>query len=236
MSNSLTKLRSVGGRLGLSACFLAAVAALAQPVTTESSSRPVRAVLAWYDILDGAAGAKVDQGPFGSVGIGVEGLRQAYARLAPAFQRKTSLAGFEKGYECMAHVELLQAHLGKLDDPSGKATVFVEEERTLLLEGIGVVAWYAGLLQLARDPGGWKIAGFNLEAEDIISDYGGHQPWRGDPVEVAEALQYGEQACSPGEPPVARHVAVVEICGSRRYRVRLVEMHNEHWYQISTDP
>ena len=117
-------------------------------------------------------------------------------------------------------------------------------ERTNASPGIPAVAWYEGTLHLTETSGTWQISAFALAPEDIISmAYGGHMPWLADPNEVAKVAlgqfqtdkSNSGQPCSSAVPQLQSGIAEVQICGDRRYRVRLVKLHNGAWRAISTD-
>lgn len=207
---------------------------------------PVQAVLAWYKAFDGASGTQAQYS--GTVGNGPYPLRDAYRLLASELQKRMSRSVFEESYARVARLKLLQAHLTYLDESAREADVFVEEERAVVFErtatspGIPAIVWYEGTLHLTQTSGTWQIAAFALQPEDIISlEYGGHQPWRGNPTEVAQvaASQSGAetaQPCSSTEPRVDSGIAEVEICGEHKYRVRVVKLHSGQWRVVGIEP
>lgn len=154
--------------------------------------------------------------------------------LAPSFQSQMPLAKFESQYAQVAHVELLQAQLARLEGGTQAATVFVEERRTLLMDNIPVNAWYKGKLQLSGTSEGWRIAACQLEPEDIISGYGGHQPWRSDPNLVAASVEANSKACLPDPPKITSAVAQIEVCGRDHYVVTLVKLYDGTWEIIDS--
>jgi hypothetical protein len=206
-------------------------------------SDPVQAVRAWYTVFDDASGAKGQYSGF--VGNGSGPFPKAYQLLSPMLQARMSELTFEESYAQVAHMELLQANLARLDQKAGEADVFVEEERTVVLDRIPAVAWYEGTLHLTETSGARHIAEIALTPEDIISmTYGGHQPWLGDPLEVAKYASGQSQTnnsnsgqpCSSAVPQPRSGILEVDICGNRRYRVRMVKLHSGEWRVISTDP
>src|SRR5437879_13835262 len=103
------------------------------------------------------------------------------------FKTKVPQSALEEMYAELAHMKLLQAYLAQINDNAGTADVFVEEERTVVFsQRVPAVTWYEGALKLKRDAGEWRIAEIDLRPEDLISvNYGGHSPWRNNPIEVA---------------------------------------------------
>jgi hypothetical protein len=215
-----------------------------------TSSDPIQVVRAWYRAFGNASGSKAQYN--GTVGDLSSPFPQAYRLLSPVLQGRMSEQAFEQTYAQVAHMALLQAHLASVDKNTGLADVFVEEERTIVLErtntspGIPAIAWYEGTLHLTKLSGAWQIAAFDLGPEDIISmEHGGHEPWLADPDEVAKVAagqfcQYGRincgRPCSSAVPRLKSGIAEVYICADRRYRERLVKLHSGEWRAISSDP
>src|SRR5437899_241477 len=88
--------------------------------------------------------------------------------------------------------------------------------------------------------GEWRIAGIDLRPEDLISvNYGGHSPWRNNPVEVARvAVQplYNvsslPESCVTPPTDTASGVADIDVCGDSRNVVRVVRLHSGEWRVI----
>ena len=204
------------------------------PVESLPRVNAVQAVSDWYKAFDGASGSELKQ--FGSIGTGRSGLERAYKLLAPEFRAHTSDPVFEKEYATVAQVKLLQAHLVGVEPDDKTAQVFVEEERTVLLEGINAVTWYEGNLHVVNVNGQWQIASFALKPEDIISGLGGHMPWRSDPVTVAEVqLGSGFHLCSPLAKNSSGEVQLT-VCSDQPRAVRLTRLHNGYWHVLSVAP
>src|SRR5262249_49517597 len=122
---------------------------------------------------------------FGAVGSGPAPLEEAYRQLAPSLRQRMTRDQFFAHFQGLAHLKLLQAHAAYVADKP--ARIFVEEERTMVINGIPAVAWYAGVVAMTLTPDGWKVSSLqDVRPEDIISlELGGHQPWRADPEYVA---------------------------------------------------
>lgn len=208
----------------------------AQILHGAAAEPPVAAVEDWYKILGDASGAEAQYG--GTVAGGTAGLSQAYQRLAPSLRSSLTEAVFDRRYARIAHVTLLQAHLVRMDIANHAATVFVEEERTVVLEKIPAVAWYAGEVRLMESAGEWKISGFDLAVEDIISlAYGGHMPYRSDPNEVSRvAVGQDTHLCSEGKSKIEQNAATVYVCNPLKHTVRLVQLHSGEWRTIGIEP
>jgi hypothetical protein len=232
-------------------CVCLAVCLLLAPVLVlgqSVQSDPVQAVLAWYRAFGNASGSQAQYN--GTVGDLSSPFPRAYRLLSSVLQGQMSEAAFEDSYAQVAHLVLLQSHLAHLDKNAREAAVFVEEERTVVLDrtssspGIPAVVWYEGTVHLTGTSGTWQISAFDLHPEDIISmEYGGHEPWLADVDEVAKvaAGQFQTdnsnrgQPCSSTAPQLQLGIAEVEICGDHRYRVRLVKLHSGEWRAISAD-
>jgi len=198
-----------------------------------------QAVRDWYKAFDGSAGVRAQYGGY----VGGRFTR-AYQLLAPSLKEKMPPKAFEDTYAELAHVQLLQAHLMASKSTAREGAVFVEEERTVVFnDAVPAVAWYEGTLQLTRTPDGWRITAIDVHAEDLISvNYGGHQPWRNDPVEVARiAVQpiYGVRAlpasCTTRAPAFGSRIADIDVCGDSRTRVRVVKLHSGEWRVINVE-
>lgn len=90
-------------------------------------------------------------------------------------------------------MRLLQAHVVNSTAKENYVQVFVEEERTMAIEGIPAVAWFQGFLGVTKTADGWKISSLeDVKPENIISTLDDPLTKRSDPVEVALArLQCG---------------------------------------------
>ena len=208
---------------------------LAQSVSNEVE----QSVREWYKAFEGSAGVRAQyQGYVGGR------FTRAYDLLAPALKEKMSRMVFEETYAELAHVQLLQAHLIAAKSTTREGAVFVEEERTVVFNNaVPAVAWYEGTLQLTRTLDGWRITAIDVHPEDLISvNYGGHQPWRNDPVEVARiAVQsiYGVSAlpasCTTRATALESGIADIDVCGDSRAQVRVVKLHSGEWRVINVE-
>jgi TonB family protein len=206
------------------------------------SSAPVagdvlRAVQAWYVSFQGSAGTRAQYN--GYVGGRFD---KTYELMSQDFKTKVPQSALEEMYAELAHTKLLQAYLAQIDDNAGTADVFVEEERTVVFsQRVPAVTWYEGTLKLTRDVGEWRIAEIDLRPEDLISvNYGGHQPWRNNPIEVARVAVQPPHNVSPlpescVTPPTdtASGVADIDVCGDSREVVRVARLHSGEWRVIS---
>jgi len=212
---------------------------LASFVAQSVSNEVEQSVRDWYRAFEGSAGVRAQyQGYVGGR------FTRAYDLLAPALKGKMSRMVFEETYAELAHVQLLQAHLVAAKSTARESVVFVEEERTVVFNNaVPAVAWYEGTLQLTRTPDGWRITAIDVHPEDLISvNYGGHQPWRNDPVEVARiAVQplYGVSAlpasCTTRAAALESGMADIDVCGDSRARVRVVKLHSGEWRVITVE-
>jgi hypothetical protein len=208
---------------------------LAQSVSNDVE----QSVRDWYKAFEGSAGVRAQyQGYVGGR------FTRAYDLLAPALKEKISPVLFEETYAELAHVQLLQAHLIASKTSTREGAVFVEEERTVVFnKAVPAVAWYEGTLQLTRTSDGWRITAIDIHPEDLISvNYGGHQPWRNDPAEVARiAVQpiYGVSglpaSCTTRAPARESGIADIDVCGDSRARVRVVKLHSGEWRVIDVE-
>ena len=222
----------------MNAVFLSAFL-LASFVAQGVSNEVEQSVRDWYNAFEGSAGVRAQyQGYVGGR------FTRAYDLLAPALKEKISPVVFEETYAELAHVQLVQAHLIAAKSTTREGAVFVEEERTVVFNNaVPAVAWYEGTLQLTRTPDGWRITAIDVHPEDLISvNYGGHQPWRNDPVEVARiAVQpiYGVSAlpasCTTRAPARESGIADIDVCGDSRARVRVVKLHSGEWRVIDVE-
>ena len=136
----------------------------------QSEHPAVGTVRDWYEAFEGSAGIRAQYGGF--VGGRFD---EAYAPLSAALKATMPKAAFEEIYAEVAHMELLQAHLVRVDERAGAAEVFVEEERTIVArtganEQVPAIAWYTGSLKLDRNNAGvWQIDSMAIMPEDITS-------------------------------------------------------------------
>jgi len=208
---------------------------------TQSDHPAVGTVRDWYEAFEGSAGIRAQYGGF--VGGRFD---EAYALLSAALKATMPKAAFEEIYAEVAHMELLQAHLVRVDERAG-AEVFVEEERTIVArtganEQVPAIAWYTGSLKLDRDNAGvWLIDSMTIMPEDIISmQYGGHSPWLSDAQEVAQvaAGAYRKRECGVDTPSPAApqssdiNWTVTCVDDGSKYAVHEVRLHSGEWHVL----
>ena len=201
----------------------------------------LQAVHSWYDTVDDGS----DQDhlkEFGLVGSGVGPLVQAHQQLAAQLKRHMDRDQFLVHYRGLARMQLLQAHAVSTTARDNYVQVFVEEERTMAIEGIPVVAWFEGFIDVAKTQDGWKISSLeNVKPEDIIDALGNHAPRRDDPVEAAWArLQCKAEDCSVirrALPPNSKErLGRVTIQTSHGIdTVSLARLHDGEWLPIDTE-
>lgn len=209
---------------------------------TQSDHPAVGTVRDWYEAFEGSAGIRAQYGGF--VGGRFD---EAYALLSAALKATMPKGAFEDIYAEVAHMELLQAHLVRVDERAGAAEVFVEEERTIVArtganEQVPAIAWYTGSLKLERNNAGlWQIDSIAIMPEDIISmPYGGHSPWRSDAQEVAQvaAGAYRKRDCGVDTPsPVAPRSSDINwtvtcVDDGSQYAVHEVRLHSGEWHVL----
>ena len=188
------------------------------------------AVRSWYSLLANGAN-QPDLSAFGTVGSGTGPLLKGYGALAPSLRARMSESQHMKHFRGVAEVKLLQAR--PACQPDSPARVFVEEERTVVLEGFSAIAWYSGFLKMENTGRQWRIADLSdIRPEDLISlRLGGHMPWREDPVEVARlALRCDSRCKAEG----GLDTVSVEKNGAR-HLVHLAHLHNAEWTVIAID-
>jgi hypothetical protein len=198
---------------------------------------PEDAVRAWYQIVDDAS----DQAhlkEFGTVGEGLGPLEDAYRNLAPTLRSQMTGEEFLAGYRGLAHLSLLQSHIMP-GAPLDSAQVFVEEERTMAMEGVPVMAWFVGPVTVTKTGDGWKISDLKgVKPEDIISTViSGHL----EAPEVAMASLHcnATTACTVKSRMLPQNTATrlgrvaVQILDGL-YTVSLAKLHDGAWVVIET--
>jgi hypothetical protein len=206
----------------------------------------VRSVHSWYQAFEGSAGIRAQYGGF--VGGRFDG---AYALLSAALKVAMPKAAFEEQYAEVAHMQLLQAHLARVDDGAAAAEVFVEEERTIVARTgahpqVPAISWYTGTLTLRRNSAGlWQIDASAIAPEDIISvKYGGHSPWRSNEREVAQVAvgAYRKRECAIDTPSPALprssdiNWTVTCVDNGDKYAVHEALLHSGEWHVIQLSP
>jgi hypothetical protein len=143
-----------------------------------------------------------------------------------------------------------------MDIAKKEATVFVEEQRTIIFDQNGQkipgMAWYAGTVRLSLLSGHWQITALDLTPEDIVSlGLGGHSPWRANPEAVAiqKVAEVTGRRAEPTrnspepqlqvcrlQPHQESGLSTVAVCADRPYDVRLVQLHSGEWHVLSAAP
>src|ERR1700693_3702736 len=124
--------------------LLAGVALLG--VASPPVADPLQSARAWYAVIGPGSGSAVafDYGTLG----GSRPYEEGYAMLDSGFRAKESLTAFLTGFARTAYIRLGQAELMEADEAS--ATVFVEDERDMHLEGLPATVRYFGHVRLTR--------------------------------------------------------------------------------------
>lgn len=201
----------------------------------------VTAVHVWYDTL-GNGSDQEHLTEFGTVGGGVGPLIEAYQQLATELKQHIDRSQFLVHYRGLARMHLLQAHPVLTSAHDNYVEVFVEEERTMAIEGVPVVAWFDGTIELTKAPDGWKISSLeNVKPEDLIDALGDHTPWHNDPIDVAMArVGCKSEVCSvlkKAVPPNStERMARITIQALRGVdTISLARLHDGEWLPIDVE-
>ena len=176
-------------------CCLCRIPAHAASETTVAAA--LAAVHSWYETIgDGSDQEHLKE--FGTVGSGVGSLVHAYQQLANQLKDHMDRDQFLVHYRGLARMHLLQAHAVTTTARDNYVQVFVEEERTMAIEGIPAMAWFEGFIDVTKAPDGWKISSLeNVKPEDIIDALENRAQRRDDPAEAALArLHCKSEDCS----------------------------------------
>lgn len=201
----------------------------------------LQAVHSWYDTIDDGSDQEHLK-EFGLVGSGVGPLVQAHQQLAAQLRAHMDRDQFLVHYRGLARMHLLQAHAVSATARDNYAQVFVEEERTMAIEGVPVVAWFEGFIDVTKTPDGWKISSLeNVKPEDIIDALGNNTPRHDNAVEAALArLQCKAEDCSVVRrtlpPNGTERMARVTI--QRQHdidTVSLAHLHDGEWLPVDTE-
>jgi len=167
----------------------------AAPETTAVDAA-VGAVHGWYATL-GEGSDQEHLTEFGTVGAGQGPLVQAYEHLAASLRKQMDREQFLAHFRGLARMRLLQAHPASATAREDYVQVFVEEERTMAIEGIPAMAWFQGFLTVTRSTEGWRISSLeDVKPEDIIDALDEHLSRRSDPAEVAMARLGCGEGCN----------------------------------------
>lgn len=223
-------------------CFFSAVPVLAAGETTVEAAA-LEAVRGWYQAL-GNGSDQEHLTEFKTVGAGQGALIHAHQLLAAELQQHMNRDQFLVHFRGLARMRLLQAYAVVRTAAENHVRVFVEEERTMAIEGVPVMAWFEGFIDVTKTQEGWRISSLeDVKPEDIIGALGDHGPGHGDPVELAMAhLQCkGAEDCT-----VIRKAFPVNSTG-RLSRVAiqtphgidivsLARLHDGEWIPIDIEP
>lgn len=220
-------------------CFIAAPAFAAEEVTVQAA---LEAVHGWYEAL-GNGSDQQHLKEFGVVGTGEGALLQAYQQLATELKQHMDRDQFLVHFRGLARMRLLQAHGLNTTAHENHVRVFVEEERTMAIEGVPVMAWFEGLIDVTKTQEGWKVSSIeDVKPEDIIDALRDGPAWHGDPVEIAMAhLQCRSvEDCSVIKkafpPNSAERLGRVTIQTPHGVdTVSLARLHDGEWMPIDTE-
>lgn len=161
--------------------------------TTEAALEAVRN---WYATIDDGSDQEHLK-EFGVVGGGVGPLVHAHEQLAGQLKQHLDRDQFLVHYRGLARMRLLQAHAVLTTARDNYVQVFVEEERMMAIEGVPVMAWFEGFIEVTKAQDAWKISSLeNVKPEDIIDALDDRGPQHDDPVQAAlEHLQCKGEEC-----------------------------------------
>lgn len=201
----------------------------------------VTAVHVWYDTLSRGSDQE-HLTEFGTVGGGVGPLVEAYQQLAPALKQRMDRGQFLVHYRGLARMHLLQAYPVLTSAHDNYVQVFVEEERTMAIEGVPLMAWFEGTVELTKGQDGWKVSSLeNVKPEDLIDALGDHTPWHDDPVDVAmarvgcksEVCSVLKKALPPNSTERVGRVTIQTLRGVNT--VSLARLHDGEWLAIDME-
>ncbi len=221
--------------LGCAACLCLHAAS---ETTTEAA---VEAVRNWYATIgDGSDQEHLKE--FGIVGSGVGPLVQAHQQLAAPLKQHLDRDQFLVHYRGLARMRLLQAHAVLTTARDNHVQVFVEEERMMAIEGVPVMAWFEGFIEVTKGQDTWKISSLeNVKPEDIIDALDDRGPQHGDSVQAAlEHLQCKDEECSvirkilpPNSANGLGRVTIQTPHGTDT--VSLAHLHDGQWLPVDTE-
>lgn len=162
---------------------------------------PVKAVRSWYNIV--RKGSWVAGGDGGTLGD-PQRYRIAYQRLAPNLRAALSEKSFLDLFTHTVYVRLDQAELISTDGQH--ATVFVEDQRDMILEDLPATVRYYGSISLVREHEGWAIDGFQIAPEESmisLRDFGHSSAGY---INDTSMVAFGQYLEVPGVDP--RHIRV----------------------------
>lgn len=157
------------------------------PKVPEKITSPEMALQAYFDALSNASNLTPEQmaATGGTAGMAQEPYPTAHGYWSKDWQAKHSYDEFLASWQGTAHLDLLK--LLPAGQENGRPRFFVEIKTSEVAGGkphLGVF-YYAGFFTAAQTAEEWRITGGRLDPEKF--DFGGHQPWHGDPEAVAQA-------------------------------------------------
>lgn len=220
------------------ACLVCTHVDAADEITVQAA---VAAVHVWYDTLSNGSDQE-HLTEFGTVGGGVGPLIEAYQQLAVELKQHMDRGQFLVHYRGLARMHLLQAYPVLTSAHDNYVHVFVEEERTMAIEGVPVMAWFEGTIELTKGQDGWKISSLeNVKPEDLIDALGDHTPWHDDPVDVAmaragcksEVCSVLKKALPPNSTERMARVTIQSLRGVDT--ISLARLHDGEWLPIDME-
>jgi hypothetical protein len=198
-------------------------------------------VHSWYTTIgDGSDQEHLKE--FGTIGGGVGPLVEAHQQLAAQLKQHMDRDQFLLHYRGLAHMRLLQAHPVLTTARDNYVRVFVEEERTMAIEGLPVMAWFQGFIDVAKLQDGWKISSLDgVKPENIIEALDERALRRDDPVEAALAqLKCKAEECSvtkktlpPNSTERLGRVTIQTPHGTDT--ISLAHLHDGQWLAVYTE-
>lgn len=207
------------------------------PRTPEKITTPEMALQAYFDSLYHAANLNPAQmaAAGGTVAMDREPYPTAYGYWSKEWQAENDYDKFLASWKGTVNVELLK--LLPAGEADGRKRFFVE---TRHLEAAGEKPkvgyfYYTGFFTVAETADGWRISGGGLEPENPGWKLGGHQPWRGDPEQVALVELAGSidapvgKAVSENNADGTVTVKFIDSIGKETCRAVLVQPHDGIW-------
>ncbi|MCM8900238.1 hypothetical protein KVG29_03230 [Caldicoprobacter algeriensis] len=172
----------------------------------------------------------------GTTGEGLQPYEEAYRCWSEQWRRKHTYQEFLASWQGTVQVELLK--LLPAGRQNGQARFFVET-RHIEVTGDNSrtgIFYYTGFFTVVKTQEGWRITDGSLTPQNLAWELGGHQPWRSDPVMVAQidGLGVGMET-DIGEPVVLDNpdgtvtVKFLDDGGREKYRVVLYKPQDGMW-------
>lgn len=209
------------------------------PQVPKKIASPKMLLEAYFDALNLAANlTPAEMGAAGgTVAMDKEPYPTAYGYWSKEWQAKNSKEQFLASWQGTANVEL--ERLVDAGIKKGKYTFFVETKN---LEVVGKnprigIFYYTSFFTVQNTKEGWKILSGQLKPENPAWEMGGHQPWRGDPKEVALVeLGYGIND-TLGKATTVKNldgtVTIKSVDKGKTSEVTLVQLEDKTWQVIT---